>query len=333
LQWAKFQSQIIIVIWKIQRELPMKNEFIKKFKLASSETLQAKHLMLCINGLLLFLFASTALAQPAPKALGRVGHFIDEKYQTLGGPAGVMGAPLGNLQAANYGGLYRQYQRGYIFWHPKMGAHMAHGEIAEKYRSMGLEKSVLGYPAKDQERARAARLKNMANAHQVLGSRTFFENGVILTHPTFGTHAITGPIAVKWHQLESGKVPVGFLPSDPVGFPTSDENGTVGGGRRANFQSGMIVWHPQTGAFSVYGEIGKKWLASGGESGPCGFPVSDEKDVVGPGVSSRTRLSSFQHGYILWRSNGNIIDMQCDPNKAPASPPGHGGGGGGAGIS
>jgi uncharacterized protein with LGFP repeats len=212
---------------------------------AGVKSVRFKRLLSPVLALLLVLSASTAMAFA-------VYGLIGDKYRQLGGPGGLMGAPLNDESPAANGGRFNRFQHGYIYWHPSFGAHMVFGAIADKWRVLGLEKS-------------------------------------------------------------------------PVGYPTSDEIGTGGGGRRNNFQGGMIVWHPQTGAFAVYGEIGKKWLASGGETGPCGFPTSDEKDgagyVIRPGVSTRTRVSYFQRGVITWYSNGNITDMKCVASGTPPGPP------------
>jgi hypothetical protein len=66
-----------------------------------------------------------------------------------------------------------------------------------------------------------------------------FRDGLIVWHPTAGTHAIYGPIRTRWQQLGGEN---GFL-----GFPTSDVTAgadTRGEGQFAHFQGGSIYWAP-----------------------------------------------------------------------------------------
>jgi uncharacterized protein with LGFP repeats len=46
----------------------------------------------------------------------------------------------------------------------------------------------------------------------------------------------------------------------------------------------------------VHGGIRDRWLALGGESGPLGYPVSDELSTE----DGRGRRSRFEHGEIHW---------------------------------
>ena len=76
---------------------------------------------------------------------------IDEKYNSLGGPAGWLGQPASTENIAPDGvGHYRHYANGSIYWHPATGAHEAHGAIRGLWSSMGWERSFLGYPATDE---------------------------------------------------------------------------------------------------------------------------------------------------------------------------------------
>ena len=66
-------------------------------------------------------------------------------------------------------------------------------------------------------------------------------------------------------------------------------------GHYVHFDGGSIYWTPQTGAFSIYGDIRAKWASLGWERSPLGYPTSDEHDEAGG------RGSDFQHGRILWQ--------------------------------
>ena len=65
-------------------------------------------------------------------------------------------------------------------------------------------------------------------------------------------------------------------------------------GRYSVFTEGSIYWTPQLGAWEVHGRIRDAWAESGWETGPLGYPISDEFAVEGG------RRSTFQHGSITW---------------------------------
>jgi LGFP repeat-containing protein/calcineurin-like phosphoesterase family protein len=64
---------------------------------------------------------------------------IDEKYSDLKAKGLDLGTPTSAEQDAGYGGTYRTYQKGNIYWHPVMGssAHEVHGGILSIYTSNG----------------------------------------------------------------------------------------------------------------------------------------------------------------------------------------------------
>jgi uncharacterized protein with LGFP repeats len=66
----------------------------------------------------------------------------------------------------------------------------------------------------------------------------------------------------------------------PLGYPVTDEFGSPDGVGRGNHFNGSggasIYWTPGSGAHSVQGEIRSRWAASGWETGPLGYPVTDE---------------------------------------------------------
>ena len=64
---------------------------------------------------------------------------IDDKYNELKKNGFDLGQPLSAEQSAGYGGTYREYQEGNIYWHPVMGAsaHEVHGGILSIYNANG----------------------------------------------------------------------------------------------------------------------------------------------------------------------------------------------------
>jgi uncharacterized protein with LGFP repeats len=69
-----------------------------------------------------------------------------------------------------------------------------------------------------------------------------------------------------------------------------------GGGRNRIEWDGAIYWTPRTCAHEVHGVIHEKWNALGRESGPLGYPTTNET-VTHDG---RGRYNRFERGSIYW---------------------------------
>lgn len=85
--------------------------------------------------------------------------------------------------------------------------------------------------------------------------------------------SVYGFIGQKWAKLNGTAGPMGPARS-------SEADASDGQGRFNEFRAGYIYWRrgaPE--AFAVYGEIGRKWNASGREKG-LGYPTTDE--MAGP---------------------------------------------------
>ena len=107
----------------------------------------------------------------------------------------------------------------------------------------------------------------------------------------FGVHVVQGAILGSY-QAAGG--PAGF-----EGFPTTDENGTPDGiGRYNDFSNAAsIYWSPASGVHEVHGAIRAEWAATGWETGPLGYPVTDETGSA-DGVG---RYNTFSKGAgIYW---------------------------------
>src|ERR1044071_2602446 len=88
--------------------------------------------------------AASSNSTLAPEAISsfQVHGAIGEKWQSLGGAGGILGAPTTSETGTSDGaGRYNHFAKGSIYWTPKTGAHEVHGGIADKWASMGREKS------------------------------------------------------------------------------------------------------------------------------------------------------------------------------------------------
>jgi hypothetical protein len=76
--------------------------------------------------------------------------------------------------------------------------------------------------------------------------------------------ACAHPVQLRGHQAELD------YEKGPLGYPTTDEKGTLDGRGRYNqfSKGGAIYWTPQTGAHAIYGEIYNKWAELKWETGP-----------------------------------------------------------------
>jgi uncharacterized protein with LGFP repeats len=130
-------------------------------------------------------------------------------------------------------GYWQRFERGWIYWTSKAGAHLVNGAIFSKWGGLGWEQGFLGFPTTDE-----------TSTPDGIGRYNHFENGSIYWTPSTGAYEIHGAIRERWAQL-------GWERS-PLGYPITDETPTRdNAGRYNNFQHGSIQWTPQGGAHEV----------------------------------------------------------------------------------
>jgi hypothetical protein len=192
-----------------------------------------------------------------------------------------------------YSWVYREYERGAIYWHSERGIYVVEGPIYKKYVELGAHKGFLGYPVTDRTK--------VSNS---VGVYNDFDNGSIYWHPGIGAHEIHGMIRDKWRAVGA---------TETLGFALTDETEAGDGfGRFNHFRNFLshtqavdasIYWTPALGAYEIHGAIREHWAKLGWETSYLGYPISDEivwKDSI---VTSPGRASRFQRGIIFWLSN------------------------------
>jgi len=133
------------------------------------------------------------------------------------------------------------------------------GPIGERWRALG--GMAWGQPAENPMRTSDGRGLWV----QFIG-RDGTMRSIIWTAQT-GARVIFGEMNKAWRRLNGER---GLL-----GYPTSDEMRTHDGvGRWQTFERGMIVWHPETGAHEVHGDILARYTQLGGSA--YGYPTTDE---------------------------------------------------------
>ncbi|MET0234837.1 MAG: PQQ-dependent sugar dehydrogenase [Kibdelosporangium sp.] len=212
---------------------------------------------------------------------------IYQKWQANGNVAFNGYPTTDELPTADYTGVFNAFERGYFYWSPATGANEVHGMIHDRWATLGAERSLLGFPTTDE-----------SVAADTVGRYNHFQNGSVYWHPSVGAWEVHGLIRDKWGSL-------GWETS-PLGYPTTNESPTADpAGRFNRFQNGSIYWHPDIGAFAVYGLIEDRWAGLGWERSYLGYPTSDEYAWNG------LRRSDFQSGYITYDpANGQVVDRR-----------------------
>jgi uncharacterized protein with LGFP repeats len=159
---------------------------------------------------------------------------IRDKYVSLGAEKSFLRCPkTGERSTPDGVGRFNHFQGGSIYWTPATGAQEVHGAIRDKWKALGWERSVLGYPITDEKKTPDG-----------VGRFNHFQRGSIYWTPGTGAHEVHGAIREKWKTL-------GWERSW-LGYPTSDEMPIAGtGGKRSTFVGGRIDWFPGRGATAI----------------------------------------------------------------------------------
>jgi uncharacterized protein with LGFP repeats len=258
---------------------------------------------------------------------------IRAHWQSLGGPTGSLGYPTQSEAASPDGiGSLSVFEKGTAMWSPSTGAVVVRGGIRAVYEGSGRETGPLAYPAAVETATPDGRgslqkfqrgviswspaaygaivfggigatwtgtggpsgplglpTGNERSTADGVGRVQGFERGSIYYHPAIGSYPVRGAIQATWAGLgaESG----------PAGYPVGGEE-SVGDGRGSvqGFQRASVYWSAATNAQLVWGAVRSIWLASGGPSGPLGYPTAGETDTP----NRNGRMQSFEHGTVYW---------------------------------
>lgn len=206
---------------------------------------------------------------------------ITDYYNQLGG---ARGSYLSDPVSAEYptagGGMAQDFRGGTIYWSAQTGAHAVVGDILAHYKALGGPASGLGYPITDEQ-----------GTPDGIGRYNHFsraDGASIYWTPSTRAWSIQGAIRAKWASLgwETG----------PLGYPVTDENTTPDGIGKYNHFSrpdgASIYFTPSTGTWSIMGAIRAKWASLGWETGPLGYPVTDENTTP----DGKGRYNHFNKG-------------------------------------
>lgn len=188
---------------------------------------------------------------------------IEQRYNSDAALRTLLGAPTAP-EVSDGGVRYRVYEKGRLYWSSQTGVHEVHGQILAKYLALGGH-AKFGAPTTDE----STTPDGAGKYNHFIGTPGTGTASVYFSGAT-GAHGIWGLIREKWAALnwEAG----------PMGYPTTDELTTPDGVGRYNHFSkdASIYWTPATGAHGIWGLIRANWQALGWETGPMGYPTTDE---------------------------------------------------------
>ena len=261
----------------------------------------------------------------------RVPAALQTAYTAANGPSGALGFPTGGATTA--GGITAQpFQGGVLYSDGVVAAYLAHGMMADFYRSKGGTTGTLGVPI---------------NNTRIVGGGIVqgFRNGTVYVSGSGGIQTITsgslvemyfqslgGPTGViGWpaatQTMEAGGIVQKFTggtmyisgvtgftyatgwmadiyrdrggPAGELGFPT-DVTHVEAGGIVQSFQRGTVYIAGSTGIHTVPPVVQSALAANEGVSGPLGFPTAPAV------VSATVTTQMFQHGTIAVTSAGVV---------------------------
>jgi hypothetical protein len=196
-----------------------------------------------------------------------------------------LGRPLMNqICTLRDNGCYQLFANGTIYWSSATGAQVVRGGIKDKWVNSGFENGTFGYPTSGELTAADG------------GVYQTFQGGTINWTPISGAHGFTSNIFSKWNELGAEN---GFF-----GRPLTDTLcGLKNNGCYQLFMRGTIYWTTATGAQSLHGGIKDKWVSSGFENGPLGYPTSGEIP------SGSGAYQTFQGGTVYWSANAGAVQF------------------------
>ena len=157
------------------------------------------------------------------------------------------------------------------------------GAIKDKYNALGGPGSFLSYPNSPEY-----------TNPDGFGKRTQFLNGPIYWSAATGAHPVVNSFLNRWglNNYEAGRLK----------YPTTDEIVLPDGGRRQEFQQGVIYVAIQNavGSAILNGPLRDKYntvggLAPGGTL--LGYPIQDQ---IAPLPDGQGQMARFQNGVIYW---------------------------------
>ncbi len=127
---------------------------------------------------------------------------VRDKYNALGGAAGFLGLPTGDLTFV-WAGIMTRFQGGDIYWSGATGAHVVYGDILTKFNALG-GVGFCGFPVSDEVAVPG-------------GRASFFEDADIYWSAATGAHEVHGGFRDRYNALGGAGSRLG-LPIDELRY-------------------------------------------------------------------------------------------------------------------
>jgi hypothetical protein len=190
---------------------------------------------------------------------------------------------------------------------PALGTHVVTQPVLSKWRALGAQGGVLGYPSRD-TRSTSDKTSSYGYFSKLAHGRLVYR-GAIYANPVVGSHWLRGRILERYLELGSE--------AGPLGYPASDELHAGASGATYNDFSvihssrvvsrGAIYLTVKFGAQPVYGPIYEKWVSLGAEHGALGFPTAAPV-ATSDGQASYERFSPLTGAKV--RTGGGIVTTE-----------------------
>jgi hypothetical protein len=219
-------------------------------------------------------FEKGALADTTSSSTAFVYGAFYVVWKRHGTAKGALGYPLGDPLRRADAHTIQYFQRGVIADTGQSWSSALFGVPYSRWRDLGGEKSVLGYPVSEVERWGDGWVQR-------------FERGAMADTTSSSTTFVYGAFYVVWQRHGTAKGALGYPLGDPL--------------RRADahtiqyFQHGVIADTSQSWSSALTGVPYSRWRDLGGEKSVLGYPVSDA--VAGPRSGGGQR---FEHGQLWW---------------------------------
>ena len=148
---------------------------------------------------------------------------VESKYTKMGYESSYLGFPTSDTIDLGDKRSYNNFTGGVIYCHPLFHCIALRGPILDRWKQMGAEKSVMGYPVREIQATEDGK-----------GECQHFQFGDIYSHPDHGIFEMRGRPRIEWYKL--GGLNGKFGP--PASEVTESEDGSY-----QNFKHGTIVWH------------------------------------------------------------------------------------------
>lgn len=206
---------------------------------------------------------------------------IRDYWASKGFESGALGYPTSSLTCGlKNGGCFQTFQAGSVLSSPSTPPVLVKsGPMLDAWGGTGFENGVLGYPAAEASCDASSCVQK-------------FQGGVVAWTSTSGAWPIILGIADTWNTARAQSVPIGFpLAKEVCGLRAS--------GCYQLFQGGVIMFSPNTGAFTLTGRLLDYWQKSGFENGSLGYPTSS----ANCGLTDSGCIQSFEKGSVVYSNS------------------------------